>query len=103
MVTEAKNYEPVQPPLKTMTSKALGITNERLVDDLLMMINAPRWHLLSWVLDWPQLEEQCQALLQNQDIRRPVKELKYLVIDYTQFDDWSSEEEITTNTGKKVI
>ena len=99
LVTEAKNYDPVQPPLKTMTAKSLGIKRPRLVEDLLMMINAPRWHLLSWVLDWPQLEEQCQALLRNPDIKRPTKELKYLVIDYTQFDDWTSEEEITATTG----
>ena len=25
--------------------------------------------------------------------------MKYLVIDYTQFDEWSSEEEVTFNTG----
>ena len=94
LVTEAKNYDPVKAPLKTMSASELGI-RKRLVDDLLIMINAPRWHLLSWVLDWPQLEEQCQALLQNPELKRPTKELKYLVIDYTQFDEWSSEEEVT--------
>ena len=88
LVTQAKNYDPVKAPLKTMTAQALGIKKPRLVDDLLTMVNAPRWHLLSWVLDWPQLEEQCQALLRNPDIKRPTKELKYLVIDYTQFDEW---------------
>jgi hypothetical protein len=98
LVTEAKNYDPVQAPLKSMTASVLGI-HRRLVDDLLIMINAPRWHLLSWVLDWPQLEEQCQALLRNPDIKRPTNELKYLVIDYTQFDEWTSEEEITAVTG----
>ena len=99
LITEAKNYNPVKAPLQSLTASALGIKNPRLVDDLLITIDAPRWHLLSWVLDWPQLEEQCQALLRNPDIRRPTKELKYLVIDYTQFDEWSSEEEITATTG----
>ncbi len=99
LVTEAKNYDPVEPPLKTMTAAHLGISQPRLVDDLLTMINGPRWHLLSWVLDWPQLDEQCKALLRNPDMKRPTKELKYLVIDYTQFDEWSSEEEITATTG----
>lgn len=99
LVTEAKNYDPVAAPLTSMTAASLGIQNPRLVDDLLMMINAPRWHLLSWVLDWPQLDEQCCALLRNPELKRPTKELKYLVIDYTQFDEWSSEEEITANTG----
>ena len=100
LVTQAKNYDPGdEDPLKTMTPEAFGIERQSVVDNLLTMVNAPRWHLLSWVLDWPQLEEQCQALLRNPDIKRPTKELKYLVIDYTQFDEWSSEEEITVNTG----
>ena len=88
LVTQAKNYDPVKAPLKTMTAEALGIKRPRLVDDLLNMVNGPRWHLLSWVLDWSQLEEKCQDLLRNPDIKRPTKELKYLVIDYTQFDEW---------------
>ena len=123
LVTEASNYDPVKAPLKSLTAKALGLSNTKLMDDLLIIIDGPRWHLLTWVLDWPKLEEQCQALLRynllnkNQNtykaiwnsnwtffyrdpnIRRPTKELKYLVIDYTQFDEWSSEEEVTFNTG----
>ena len=99
LVTEAKNYDPVKAPLKSLTAKALGLSNTKLMDDLLIIIDGPRWHLLTWVLDWPKLEEQCQALLRDPNIRRPTKELKYLVIDYTQFDEWSSEEEVTFNTG----
>ena len=99
LVTEASNYDPVKAPLKSLTAKALGLSNTKLMDDLLIIIDGPRWHLLTWVLDWPKLEEQCQALLRDPNIRRPTKELKYLVIDYTQFDEWSSEEEVTFNTG----
>ena len=63
LVTEAKNYDPVKAPLKSLTAKALGLSNTKLMDDLLIIIDGPRWHLLTWVLDWPKLEEQCQALL----------------------------------------
>ena len=45
-------------------------------------------------MDWPTLEEKCKNLLENPEIRKQDSELKYLVIDYTQFDDWSSEEDI---------
>ena len=31
--------------------------------------------------------------------REPNEELKYLNIDYTQFDEWSSDEEVTIYTG----
>ena len=58
-----------------------------------------RWHLLSWVMDWPDLEKTCLKLLDNPGLRVPSEELKYLNIDYTQFDEWSSDEEITIYTG----
>ena len=32
-------------------------------------------------------------------MNRGTQELKYLVIDYTQFDDWSSDEEFEIVTG----
>ena len=67
LVTEAKNYDPVKAPLKSLTAKALGLSNTKLMDDLLIIIDGPRWHLLTWVLDWPKLEEQCQALLRYTD------------------------------------
>ena len=31
--------------------------------------------------------------------REPVEDLKYLNIDYTQFNGWSSDEEVTIYTG----
>jgi hypothetical protein len=31
--------------------------------------------------------------------REPSEDLKYLNIDYTQFDEWSSDEEVTIYTG----
>ena len=70
-----------------------------MTEDLLIVISAPRWHLLSWVMDWSQLERKCVELLEDPSIRVPKEELKYLNIDYTQFDEWSSDEEITIFTG----
>ena len=45
-------------------------------------------------MDWPSLEQKCRSLIENPDIRKQDSELKYLVIDYTQFAEWSSEEEL---------
>merc|ERR1719447_1310102 len=50
-------------------------------------------------MDWRELEQKCVALLENPKLRVPEDELKYLNIDYTQFDEWSSDEEITVFTG----
>ena len=72
---------------------------ETLLSDLLITINSPRWHLLSWLFDWATLSERCQGLLGNPKIKSISDELKYLVIDYTQFDEWSSEDELNDNTG----
>ena len=98
MITEAANYDPVRAPLQTLTPKALRLPKQ-IVSDLLVVIESPRWHLLSWVLDWHTLEERCLSLKANPELKNPGQELKYLVIDYTQFDEWSSDEEITASAG----
>ena len=54
---------------------------------------------MSWVMDWKELNAKCIQLLENPSLRIPNEELKYLNIDYTQFDEWSSDEEITIFTG----
>ena len=46
-----------------------------------------------------ELERACANLLANPKLREPCEELKFLNIDYTQFDEWSSDEEITVFTG----
>ena len=93
LVTEAANYDPVALPVSSFTAQKLKL-HPRTVADLLICINSSRWHLLSWVMDWTSLEQKCRELLENPEIRKQDSELKYLVIDYTQFDDWSSEEDM---------
>ena len=66
-------------------------------------MSAARWHLLSWVMDWTKLLAMCQKLLEDPTMREPNLDLKFLNIDYTQFDDWSSDEEITIYTGNAGI
>lgn len=85
-------------PLQTLTPKSLGLP-KHLVSDLLTVIESPRWHLLSWILDWHTLEERCLNLKSKPEIKNPNQELKYLVIDYTQFDEWSSDEEVMASGG----
>ncbi len=67
--------------------------HQSLLSDLLVCLSAPRWHLLSWTGGWPQLEQRCQELLRDPMLKRPREELSHLVIDYAQFDEWSSDEE----------
>ena len=98
LITESSNYNPVATPCPSFTPGKLGL-NQRLVSDLLTVVNSPRWHPLSWVLDWATLQDRCMDLLKTPEKRHPTQELKYLVIDYTQFDDWSSDEEIVATTG----
>ncbi len=45
------------------------------------------------------MKERCLRLLQSPSTRAAQQELKYLVIDYTQFDEWSSDEEYEIVTG----
>ena len=37
--------------------------------------------------------------MKNPELKNTAQELKYLVIDYTQFDEWSSDEEIAAAGG----
>ena len=98
LITEASNYDPLDQPCQSLTPEALGLP-AAITDDLLIVISAPRWHLLSWVMDWPDLERTCLKLLEKPSLRVPSEDLKYLNIDYTQFDEWSSDEEVTIYTG----
>ena len=98
LITEASNYNPLDQPCKSLSHDNLGLSKD-ITDDLLIVIAAPRWHLLSWVMDWSELEATCAKLLANPTIREPSEELKFLNIDYTQFDEWSSDEEVTIYTG----
>ena len=50
-------------------------------------------------MDWTELYQKCIKLLEDPRLRVPNDELKYLNIDYTQFDEWSSDEEINIYTG----
>lgn len=116
-LTSAPHYNPTVPPFKAFLTEEFKVVTlikfyfirsiyghlfqdcETLLSDLLITINSPRWHLLSWLFDWSTLSERCQSLLGNPKIKSISDELKYLVIDYTQFDEWSSEDELNDNTG----
>merc|ERR1719507_114951 len=98
LITEAANYDPTVQPCQSLSPEALGLSPE-ITSDLMILISAPRWHLLSWVLEWPDLQRTCAKLLANPSLRIPSEELKFLNIDYTQFDEWSSDEEVTIYTG----
>jgi len=98
LITEASNYNPLDDPCKSLSHENLGLSKD-ITEDLLIVIAAPRWHLLSWVMDWSELESTCAKLLANPSMREPSEELKFLNIDYTQFDEWSSDEEVTIYTG----
>lgn len=103
LITEAANYDPVAAPFPSFSSLAMGgHLSERTLGDVLTCISCPRWHHLSWVLDWPALQDRCSALLKDPEMRIPggiKRELKYLVIDYTQFEEWSSDEEVMAQSG----
>jgi len=98
LITEAANYNPLDVPCRSLQPDVLNLSRQ-LTDDLLIVISAPRWHMLSWVMAWPELHTKCADLLKDPTLRDPIEDLKYLNIDYTQFNGWSSDEEVTIFTG----
>ena len=77
ILTEAKNYDPLQDPMEAFKLEGF----EEYLPDLLVVLNSPRWHMLSWVLNWKVLEERCKYLLNNPKTKQVFAEdLKHLVI-----------------------
>ena len=97
VVTSRPDYDPLAPPLDVFRCDDVVPLDQ--LTDLLVQLSAARWALLSWALDWPELEDNCKKLLASPQSRYAREDLKYLVIDYTQFDEWSSDEEIDESTG----
>lgn len=95
VLTASLTYDPLTDPMAVF---GMDDIPSDLISDLLIVVNSPRWHLLSWVHPWKVLRERCQHLLKS-PLNRESQDLKYLVIDYTQFDDWSSDEEFEIVTG----
>ncbi|XP_034944742.1 LOW QUALITY PROTEIN: formin-J-like [Chelonus insularis] len=92
-VTGSANYDEKSVPNQVLDSENLGLSPQ-LCDDLAVVLSSPRFHILSWVLDWSELSGLCEKYLENaEEMRNTNKELKYLNIDYSQFKDWPSEDD----------
>ncbi|XP_051167475.1 uncharacterized protein LOC127285478 isoform X3 [Leptopilina boulardi] len=92
-VTGSANYDEKTVPNQVLDAEKLGLSPQ-LCDDLAVVLSSPRYHMLSWVLDWNELNTLCERYLENaEEMRNTNKELKYLNIDYSQFKDWPSEDE----------
>lgn len=93
-VTGSANYDEKTVPNQVLDAEKLGLSPQ-LCDDLAVVLSSPRYHMLSWVLDWKELNTLCERYLENaEEMRNTNKELKYLNIDYSQFKDWPSEDEL---------
>ncbi|XP_043253441.1 uncharacterized protein LOC122397971 isoform X2 [Colletes gigas] len=94
-VTGSANYDEKSVPNQVLDAEKLGLSPQ-LCDDLSVVLSSPRYHMLSWVLDWKELNSLCERYLENaEEMRNTNKELKYLNIDYSQFKDWPSEDDTT--------
>jgi len=72
-----------------------------LLDDLNIIVKAPRKRFLNWQLEWPDLKKHCEEHLTRGD-QPAVKELKYLELDYTQFKNMAPEEENGIEKGYEI-
>jgi hypothetical protein len=88
VLTSREDYDPDRCPLAVFRpdQEELGLSELEL-RDILVVLSAPRWHLLSWVLDWKELRERCRTVLRTPSVRLPKEELRNLVIDYDCSDD----------------
>ena len=64
---------------------SLGVS-ESLVEDLVSVVDSSRWRVLSWKRGWPALKTLCHQYLTDQG-KSVVKELKFVQIDHSQYED----------------
>lgn len=90
-IQESNNYDVFSAPNKVLDdAEKLGLSPQ-LCDDLAVVLSNPRYHVLSWILEWSDLSNLCEKYLVNSEgMRNLNKELKYLNIDYTQFKNLPS-------------
>lgn len=87
--TEEQFIEAVN-SLNILNSDLLGLA-PHLCDDLSTVLCSPRCQTLSWSLGWSRLKKQCEKYLVDHFDHKPrCTELKYLNIDYSQFEKSSN-------------
>ncbi|XP_063929223.1 uncharacterized protein LOC135141754 isoform X2 [Zophobas morio] len=70
---------------EALNFETLGISSQ-LCDDLAVVLNGPRYHLLSWLLRWEDLHRLCEMYLNDMErTKNLVTELKFVDIDYSMF------------------
>ncbi|XP_044256419.1 uncharacterized protein LOC123006196 isoform X2 [Tribolium madens] len=70
---------------EALNFEQLGISSQ-LCDDLAVVLNGPRYHLLSWLLRWEDLHRLCEMYLNDMErTKNLVTELKFVDIDYSMF------------------
>ncbi|XP_066996020.2 serine-rich adhesin for platelets [Anabrus simplex] len=91
-LTQSSNYDALRAPNQVLDAGSLGLT-QQLCDDLAVVLSGPRFHRLSWCMEWSALRAMCEkCLYDNEGVRNATKELKYLNIDYNLFKDWKGDE-----------
>lgn len=57
-----------------------------LCDDLAVLLSSPKYHLLSWLLSWPDLHRMCVMYLRNpESVKNIVSVLEYAEPDYSLY------------------
>lgn len=70
---------------EALNFEQLGISSQ-LCDDLAVILNGPRYHLLSWLLKWNDLHRLCEMYLNDMEhTKNLVTDLKFVDIDYSMF------------------
>ncbi|XP_053636193.1 serine-rich adhesin for platelets isoform X2 [Cherax quadricarinatus] len=98
LLSQCRKFDVLTHTNQVLDADQLGLTKE-LCDDLAVVLSSPRWQVLSWMRDWSELSKICERYLNDADsAKNTTKELKYLNIDYSQFQNMPSAE-ITEFTG----
>lgn len=74
-----------------------------LCDDLAVLLSCPKYHLLSWLLSWPDLHRMCVMYLRDpQSVKNIVKDLQFAEPDYSLYMNQIKEEPIGLSNFEKI-
>lgn len=98
LLLNSKDYDVLQAPNSLLDS--LTCLSEGVRSDLVSLLTIPRIKNLNWLLSWPDLEKECQALLDIEKKRQIVEnttaaandKLKYIKLNYDDFKDFTPHE-----------
>lgn len=98
-ITTYENYDTMSSPNSVLDSLVQHVPLS-LCEDLVSIISSIRVKTLTWLHDWSELSKACENYMYFQEgTFKSAEGLKYLKIDYRQFESWPKVDKFSMDNG----